>query len=1131
MPDRTVSARLRADVSGYIADMRAAAQATRNLGDEAERVGRRSSQAFEAQRSTSERLEESLRRLVEAQRRQAEEARRQSEETRRSSDETRRSSQENERNRQSQERQRRSTEQATRSMTAQGSALESLIGGAVAAGAAASAAGVAFSAFAGLAVPSIVKVVSAQENLAESWDSLSGHQRVSAGLVDDLVDEYKALARSYEPQALSAFNSVVATSRSLLPQLDTVVAATSGSVQGLINRVGAFATGPEVEQFMNFAAANAPQALNQLGQAATTTGSLALRLATDLTPVGMSLLTVANGALGLVNGLAHVNPAFAQLAVTGLLLRGPITGVVAGVGNMTRGLQQGAAATRGLSASQKALHLITRAGPNLYVAAGVGLAFLAIRAMNAKSATEKFNEALKIENRAFGNNLEGHRNYTRQLEVNARTIEQRIVQAHNGMSDAVRKSADPMREQSRVISELQQQYKENNAELERQRQTFQRVSDGATFLANKYSITRDQALSLATAAGVDLSTAMDRNGRLSNQAAAKIDQYRVAVDLARDPTRQVSLALEDVANNALSMKDRMNAATQAMEAFFNPSIAAYQATTQLKQGMRELVSALSANKGQIDGNSSASLRLQGQFAQQLQSVNQLWSATLRLTGSESKARGEVGRMLPVLYALAGRNRDARAQVDALARSTGNTVGITRTSRDAFMRAAEAMGVARGRAERLWKELNKIKDRKAEVDVTASGRFAKLRGLDEFYPRAKGGPIPDVPGGSRQYDSVPALLRVDEHVWTPEEVDAVGGHGAMYRLRAAARRGELQGYARGGRVSFARDKRKDSAVVGDVTYPIFSGITGMAADIAKVFAAAWKRMMSGGGVVAAARSQIGVPYSWGGGGKGGPSYGIGRGAGTVGFDCSGLTEYAWWRGRRVDIGGTTYSQYPNSTPTSRRPGALGFPHMGHVVLASNRPGYIIEAPYTGARVREVQSSRGYQWRWPKGAARRAEGGPITEVDRRIGRRFLDASGGAIVVEAKALEIAGDPGGLGIPGYASGGWVRGPAGRDRALIAATDGEYMINRAAAARSPDLVEAINDGRIGQAMIRPTIPASAAVSAGGGGVAGRSAAGGDVHLHVHNNGVIGSQIEMDNWLTGSLDRLRRQGRMPFAVK
>lgn len=40
------------------------------------------------------------------------------------------------------------------------------------------------------------------------------------------------------------------------------------------------------------------------------------------------------------------------------------------------------------------------------------------------------------------------------------------------------------------------------------------------------------------------------------------------------------------------------------------------------------------------------------------------------------------------------------------------------------------------------------------------------------------------------------------------------------------------------------------------------------------------------------SQVGVPYSWGGGKPTGPSTGIESGAGTVGFDCSGFTQFAF-----------------------------------------------------------------------------------------------------------------------------------------------------------------------------------------------------------------------------------------------
>jgi cell wall-associated NlpC family hydrolase len=46
------------------------------------------------------------------------------------------------------------------------------------------------------------------------------------------------------------------------------------------------------------------------------------------------------------------------------------------------------------------------------------------------------------------------------------------------------------------------------------------------------------------------------------------------------------------------------------------------------------------------------------------------------------------------------------------------------------------------------------------------------------------------------------------------------------------------------------------------------------------------------VIRRASSQMGVPYSWGGGTPNGPSAGVESGADTVGFDCSGLTRYAF-----------------------------------------------------------------------------------------------------------------------------------------------------------------------------------------------------------------------------------------------
>lgn len=301
------------------------------------------------------------------------------------------------------------------------------------------------------------------------------------------------------------------------------------------------------------------------------------------------------------------------------------------------------------------------------------------------------------------------------------------------------------------------------------------------------------------------------------------------------------------------------------------------------------------------------------------------------------------------------------------------------------------------------ELDKITSkRNVRVNVNAKGIWTRDPGR-RIPGLAAGGPVPAMwDGASQHYDSQPALLRVNEHVWTPEEVADVGGHGAMLRLRAAARKGLLKGYASGGAVSRGMGLTMDTLSAAGVTKamaPIPAGMWKLYAEIARML---FKMFGGANGVVAAARSMIGYPYSWGGGGRGGPSFGIGRGSGTLGFDCSGLTEYAWWKGAKVGIGGTTYSQWPSSHPSTRRPGALGFPHMDHVVIASDRPGYIIQAPFTGSHVQEVAGGSGMSWRWPNGAKFYA-GGPVGQAARAaFGGAGWQRAGG------RALGMFGDPG---------------------------------------------------------------------------------------------------------------------------
>jgi cell wall-associated NlpC family hydrolase len=115
-----------------------------------------------------------------------------------------------------------------------------------------------------------------------------------------------------------------------------------------------------------------------------------------------------------------------------------------------------------------------------------------------------------------------------------------------------------------------------------------------------------------------------------------------------------------------------------------------------------------------------------------------------------------------------------------------------------------------------------------------------------------------------------------------------------------------------------------------------------------------------GVVGAAQSQLGTPYAWGGGGPGGPSEGFAQGAGTVGFDCSSLVQYAWSK-NGVTLPRTTYEQIKvgQAVPSlaQAQPGDLLFPSTGHVQMYLG-PGKIIEAPRTGGKVQITAPRESY-----------------------------------------------------------------------------------------------------------------------------------------------------------------------------
>jgi peptidoglycan DL-endopeptidase RipA len=99
---------------------------------------------------------------------------------------------------------------------------------------------------------------------------------------------------------------------------------------------------------------------------------------------------------------------------------------------------------------------------------------------------------------------------------------------------------------------------------------------------------------------------------------------------------------------------------------------------------------------------------------------------------------------------------------------------------------------------------------------------------------------------------------------------------------------------------------------------------------------------------------GTPYSWGGGNAAGASRGIDSGAGTVGFDCSGLMLFMF-AGVGIKLDHYSGSQYNagRKVPSSQmRRGDMIFygPNASQHVAMYLGDGQMLEAPYTGSVVK-------------------------------------------------------------------------------------------------------------------------------------------------------------------------------------
>jgi peptidoglycan DL-endopeptidase RipA len=304
---------------------------------------------------------------------------------------------------------------------------------------------------------------------------------------------------------------------------------------------------------------------------------------------------------------------------------------------------------------------------------------------------------------------------------------------------------------------------------------------------------------------------------------------------------------------------------------------------------------------------------------------------------------------------------ARTQVVAFARRSymqgstwsGAAALITATDPGELIERAALLEAAGGHRSDVLVQVTVLQVRAAEAETVARASVETAAGLQE------------------QAAGALEVAKAAE-VSAREQAAALDAQQAQLGTELAAAQGQLQALI-GQRA--AADRAAQAAQAAQVARPV---VAPPPAGIAPAPAGNDRPADAGDAsaaqiAIAAAMAYRGTPYAWGGGGTRGPGPGEDPDEGVIGFDCSGLTQYAYAKAG-ITISRNSRSQYaslPKVSSNDLVPGDLvfwatdvsapGTIHHVAIWLGGNR---ILEAPQSGSVVK-ISDMR---WKGYAGAVR-------------------------------------------------------------------------------------------------------------------------------------------------------------------
>lgn len=348
---------------------------------------------------------------------------------------------------------------------------------------------------------------------------------------------------------------------------------------------------------------------------------------------------------------------------------------------------------------------------------------------------------------------------------------------------------------------IEESAKANGAEIDALKERFPQYAAAAAQAGTATSTTADEMAKLPPEARA-AAEAMQAEADAATQLSGRLASLPPALAGTQTAALVAAGAVKDFGKNATAAGIDVKALEMAIKGLMG-GLSLEAALDGWASGLHGVAKAATEAKGDLDGTSEASLALRAAMRQQVEAgVQAIQKMAEQGAGSDELARkaGSLAKELERTGNKAGVTSGEMSRYTKVLRDVPNEVR-TNVALNGVQQAKSQIGD-------LVERLTGFSGRSftAAVRVVASGPMGLIAQAGRM---ATGGPVSGP--GTATSDSILALLSDGEHVLTAAEVDAMGGHSAVARIRKAALAGALpafraggavvaQGYATGGHVS-------------------------------------------------------------------------------------------------------------------------------------------------------------------------------------------------------------------------------------------------------------------------------------------------------------------------------------------